>query len=231
MPLIADIPSSIERDAYRQQLARLLKVDERTLVGPAANRRSSSRRYARPETVKSLPESHQTRSPVTSDYRRETHILGVLVRYPELIYHIDRGLKEDGLDPFSAFDFQHTDHQIIYRQIHQSLQQGDSEPLNYVLNHLPEEMMNTADQVLRQTEEVDPQNERVLVDILRIVVITRMRNVNQQLDYLRYAQEELQAQGDLKASQYQSTMGQYLKLLGRLHKAHNKYTNRSSSTR
>jgi hypothetical protein len=153
------------------------------------------------------------------------------VRSPELIYHINRGLKEHGLEPFGAIDFQHTDHQVIYRQIHQSLQQGESEPLNYLLNHLPEEMMSTADQVLSQTEEIDPQNERVLEDILRTVVLSRLKNVNQQLDYMRYAQEDLQAQGDLKASQYQSTMSQYAELLGRLHKAQNTYTNRSVSTK
>ncbi|MFC1996747.1 DNA primase [Chloroflexota bacterium] len=231
MPLIADIPSSIERDAFRQQLARLLRVDERSLVAPRTSRRSRPRRYGRSAARRRSAEIPQTAHAGLSGYRRETHVLGVLVRSPELIYHIDRGLKEYGLDPFSALDFQHTDHQMIFRQIHQSLQQGESEPLNYVLNHLPEEMMNTADQILSQTEEIDPQNERVLEDILRTLVLTRLRNVNQQLDYLRYAQEDLQAQGDLKASQYQSTMGKYAELLGRLHKAQNKYTNRSPSTK
>jgi DNA primase len=238
MPLIADIPSSIERDAFRQQLARLLRVDERSLLGPAGPRRSRPRRYRRSEpSPQAAGSDQQTTDPLqaepppSSDYRRETHILGVLVRSPELIYHIDRGLKEQGLEPFSALDFQHTDHQVIYRQIHQSLQQGESEPLNYVLNHLPEEMMNATDQVLSQTEEIDPQSERVLEDILRMVILSRLRNVNQQLYYLRYAQEDLQAQGDLKASQYQSTMSQYAELLGRLHKAQNRYTHRSLSAK
>ena len=233
IPLIADIPSSIERDAYRQQLARLLKVDERSLVAPATSRRSRSGRSQRLRPPQHRAETVQTGSGshALSDYRRETHILGVLVRSPELIYHIDRGLKEHGLEPFSALDFRHTDHQVIYRCIHLSLQQGESEPLHFVLNHLPEEMMNTADQVLSQTEEIDPQNQRVLEDILRTVIISRLQSVSQQLDYLRYAQEDLQAQGDLKASQYQSTMGQYAELLGRLHKAQNTYTNRSLSTK
>jgi len=231
IPLIADIPSSIERDSYRQQLARLLRVDERSLVAPAASRRPRPRRYRRSGIPQRTAETSKAGPPVLLDSRRETHILGILVRSPELIYHINRGLKEHGLEPFGAIDFQHTDHQVIYRQIHQSLQQGESEPLNYLLNHLPEEMMSTADQVLSQTEEIDPQNDRVLEDILRTVVLSRLKNVNQQLDYMRYAQEDLQAQGDLKASQYQSTMSQYAELLGRLHKAQNTYTNRSISTK
>jgi DNA primase len=231
LPLIADIPSSIERDAYRQQLARLLKVDERSLLGPAGPRKPRSRR---PRRRSSVPKPQETMRPapvILSATRRESHVLGVLVRRPELIYHIDRGLKEHGLEPLSAHDFQHTDHQMIYRLIHQSLEQGESEPLNYVLNHLPEEMMPAVDQILAQTEKIDPENERVLEDILRTLVISRLHNVNQQLDYLRYAQEDLQTEGDLKASPYQSTMGQYAELLGRLHKAQNTYTNRSLSTK
>ncbi len=149
---------------------------------------------------------------------------------PELIYHIDRNLKKQGLERLSAHDFQHTDHQVVYRLIHQSLEQGESEPLNYVLNHLPEAMMSTADQILAHTENINPEDERVLEDVLRTVVLSRLRSVNQQLDYLRYAQEDIQAQGDLKASEYQSTMSRYAIQLGRLHKAKETYTNRSLST-
>ncbi len=231
MPLIADIPSSIERDAYRQQLARLLKVDERSLLGSASPRKSRSQRYQRSDQIQKPKKIQDTSRPISVDYRRESHILGVLVRHPELIYKMDRHLKEQGLEPLSAHDFQHTDHQVIYRLIHQSLEQGESEPLNYVLNHLPEEMMSTADQILVNTENINPENERVLEDVLRTVVLSRLRNVNQQLDYLRYAQEDIQAQGDLKASEYQSTMGQYAELLGRLHKAQNTFSNRSLSTK
>ncbi len=35
VPLINDLPNPVERDTYRQQLARFLKVDERSLIGQA----------------------------------------------------------------------------------------------------------------------------------------------------------------------------------------------------
>ncbi|HIE58191.1 MAG TPA: DNA primase, partial [Anaerolineales bacterium] len=44
LPLIADIPNAIERDTYRQQLARLLRVDERALLGSATPQKPRSRR-------------------------------------------------------------------------------------------------------------------------------------------------------------------------------------------
>ena len=48
MPLIADVPDAVEREDYRQRLARLLRIDERVLagVGPVAHpvgRRSGRR--------------------------------------------------------------------------------------------------------------------------------------------------------------------------------------------
>ncbi len=231
LPLIEDVPSSIERDTYRQQLARLLRVDERSLLESAGQRRPRRRNYQRSGSQKAPEPVSPARDTLSSDHRRESHILGILIRHPELIYRIDRSLKEQGLDVLSSQDFQHASYQEIFRLIKQSLQQGESEPLNFVLNFLPEEMMGTADHLLEQTEDVNPEDDRVLEDILRILVLARLKVVNQQLDYMRYVQEDLQAQGDLKASEYQSTMSQYAELLGRLHKAQNIYTNRSLATK
>jgi len=70
----------------------------------------------------------------------------------------------------------------------------------------------------------------VLEDVLRILVISRLQVVNRQLNYLRYVQEDLQEQGDLKGGEYQSTIVQYAELLGRLHRAQNTYTTRSANT-
>ncbi len=43
IPLIEDVPSLVERDTYRQRLARLLKVDENTLLGVHSRTASGSR--------------------------------------------------------------------------------------------------------------------------------------------------------------------------------------------
>ena len=48
-PLIEDVPSAIERDTYRQQLARLLKVDEQTLLGSQRVVERTRRRTSRVE--------------------------------------------------------------------------------------------------------------------------------------------------------------------------------------
>ena len=52
IPLIEDLPSALERDTYRQQLARMLRVDERALLNmqPQIPRLKRQRRASAGET-------------------------------------------------------------------------------------------------------------------------------------------------------------------------------------
>ncbi len=227
MPLIEDVPSSIERDTYRQQLARMLKVDERSLLQTRGGRTTPRRRYPaqRPPSVQAP--LRVTTTSLEAIYAREVHLLGVLLRRPDLIYHIDRQLQEDGLNRIHHQDFQHTDHQVLFRLVQDSLHQGDTEPLHFVLNHLPEAVMNLTDNILARTEKIDPFGKDVLEDLLRALLRLRTKGLNQQLDHLRYLQETAQEQGDIKAKEYQKSMAKYVTLLGRLHRAQNRYTNHS----
>ena len=50
LPLIEDVPSPVERDAYRQRLARLLKVDERSLEGSQRVTQRTQHRTTRLQT-------------------------------------------------------------------------------------------------------------------------------------------------------------------------------------
>jgi DNA primase len=228
MPLIEDILSPIERDTYRQQLARLLHVDERALLVAPGTRPPRGRKYPayRRSPVQS-PGREKVPSPVESIHSREAHILGVLLRRPDLIYHIDRQLQEYGLNRIGSEDMQHTDHQILLRLIQDSLRQDESEPLNFILNHLPETLMSLADTILARTDKLDPYGNEILEDLLRVLLTLRTSGVNQQLDHLRYLQESAQNEGDIRASEYQNAMTQFITLLGRLHRAQNRHTNHS----
>ncbi len=230
LPLIRDIPSPIERDTYRQQLARLLRVKEETLqleptgaARPARRRspgRSGAARPAQPSVASTL-----------GSYSREAHILGVLMRRPDLIYRVDRFLQELGLNRLDTADFQHADHQAILRLLLLSVDQDMAEPLNYVMNNLSLEMMEIADDLLARTGNLDPNDDRVLEDLLRGLITIRLEAVRQSVDYLRYCMEDSQEQGDLKASQYQQTMVQHTKMLEKLNRAHGYFASHNISSR
>jgi len=228
LPLIEDVPSAIERETYRQQLARLLRVDERALLDSPRGRSTPRRRYPAQRRPHIDPSpAVLTASPVEAISSREVHLLGILLRRPDLIDHIDRQLQEDGLTRISKQDFQQSDHQMMFRLVKDSLRQVDNEPLHFVLNHLPEAIMPLADTILAKTENVNVQDLNVLEDLLRALLQLRSTGISQQLTHLRILQESVQEQGDIKAGEFQNTMTKYAVLLGRLHRAQSRYSNHS----
>jgi DNA primase len=224
MPLIQDLPNAIERDTYRQRLARLLRIDERSLM-TAAGIRTPRRRYKRkPPTVETPPQERMIQDGASATHKREAHILGVLIRDPDLIYRIDRNLQEDGLSKINPLDFQDTNHQVLLELLVNSLDQNDVEPLNYVLNHISDPMLNPTDDILKRTQDVDSNVNDILSDVLRALLMLRDHQISQQLDHLRFLQESAQEDGDLKASEYQDTMLKYSTMRSRLDKARNRYS-------
>jgi DNA primase len=230
LPLIRDVSNPIERDTYRQQLARLLRVDERTLMLAPPERGSVSRRR-RPSTKVEVRRPERAKSTALGGYALEAHALGVLMRRPDLLYRVDRKLQELGLSRLYSADFQHADHQAIMRLLQQSVDQDMAEPLNYVLNSLSLPMMEVADELLARTGNLDPSDERVLDDLMRGLITMRLQAIRQNIEYLRYLMEDAQQQGDLKASQYQQTMVQHTLALQRLNQALGHYTSRITSGR
>jgi DNA primase len=235
LPLIEDVPSPVERDAYQQRLARLLRVDEIALLKEQPVR-PRSRPVERRRTTINIDKKKESApvqdvAPVTqSGYLLETHCLGVLLRRPDMLYKVDRQLQISGLSRLSAEDFQHTDHQAVFRLLQESLDQDEAEPMQYVLNNFSLSMMDVADDLLARTEHLDPNDHRVLGDLLRGLIDLRLRNLRQSIEYTRFMMEEAQAQGDLMAVQHQQNMVQYNKALDNLNRARYKYTNRAAST-
>ncbi|MBW8010786.1 MAG: DNA primase [Chloroflexi bacterium] len=234
LPLIQDVPSAIERDTYIQRLARLLRVDERALLSelPKPTKRTRRRRTAEsaPTTSSSEGKTKHQVSILQNNFKQlEAHSLGIIMRHPELLYRVDRALQEAGLERISSQDFQLTDHQVMFRVSLESLEQDYLEPLNFALDNLPLPIIDIADEILVKSEQLDPNEEKVLEDLLRAILTMRLKNLKQYGEQLRFLQEEAQEKGDLKASQYQQPILKYNSATFLLNKASEKYTNRSLS--
>jgi DNA primase len=229
LPLIADLPDPIERDTYRQRLARLLKVDERALMGVSPSR-TPRRSRPRPRTAPPPPQGPGERSPLSatqpvaaslgaSSYRHEAYCLGILMRRPDLIYHVDRALQEAGLARLAARDFQSTEHQEIVRLILKSLEQERAEPVHDVLANLPLSLMDRADDLLAATEKTDPHDSKVLEDLLRTILDLRRRRLNESINQVRHLMEEAKESGDIKAAEYIKIVSQHTRTMERLDRA------------
>jgi len=225
LPLIEDLPTEVERETYRQALARMLKVDERALVGaPAQGPRV---RRSRPATEEKTPAGAPPVAVVVSSiHNAEAHCLGVLFRRPELLYRLDRRLQESGLSSLLPEDFEYTDHQLLLTLIRQSLEQVESDQHQYVVIHLTDSLRGLARELLAVAEKLDPLEERLLEDLQRTVQKLRRTRANQDLTQTRFLQEESQQNGDPRASFYQQRVLQLVQLIRSIDQANHSLTTR-----
>lgn len=228
LPLIEDVPSAIERDTYRQRLARLLRVNESALQEVSAVRPPRRRRPA----AQSKPQPAAREAPALaqiSSYALEAHCLGILLRTPDLLYQVDRRMQQKRLPRISTDDFMHTDHQAILRLFQDSIDQDMSDPQNFVYNSLTLPMMELADGLLERTDKLDSNVERVLEDLMRGLLTLRRRRIDQELEFRRFIILDAQEGGDLKATQDAQTVVQLAKVRRSIDEALMEYTSRSQS--
>ena len=230
LPLIEDLPNPVERDTYRQRLARFLKVDERSLVGAQPGGPKARRLRPRAETPAQVQEVPAPAAPVTvsPSHRIEAHILGLLCLRPDLLYRLDRLLQEAALGRMTPEDFGYTDHQVLFRLVRQSLEQDAHDPDQYLRQNLPPALENLADELIAQAGELDPVEDRLLEDMFRGVVKIRHMALNESVNQLRFLQEEAQqsGDGDLRAASYREMVQQHTMLLRSLDQAQLKQNGR-----
>ncbi len=213
LPLIEDVPNPVERESYRQKLARLLRVDERALIGARpVTARTRTPRKAVQEPLKAPTPT----APFETGHALEAYVLGVVLRQPDLLYTLDRALQEAGLARLSLQDFNHTGHQVIFELVQQSLDQAELEPQAFVMAHLPDPLKELAAALgvpcgPPSAQESDP--EKLAEDLIRRVFHLRRDTVRQSLNQLRFFQEDQQSQGDLLARDYQSQVMQHSQAL------------------
>mgnify|MGYP005852730563 CR=1 FL=1 len=214
LPLIEDLPNPLERDTYRQALARMLRVDERALVGAQAQgpRVRRPRGAAKPQ----VEESVKVAVAVSSSKKVEEYVIGVLFQKPELLYRLDRALQEYGLTAMDAQDFEYTDHRLLFGIIRESVEQYKTDHHKFVVEALPESLEARSNELARQTEKLEKRDEKLLEELLRGVIKLRRVAAGETVNQLRVLQEEAHQAGDLRASSYMELVLQHTRLLREL---------------
>jgi DNA primase len=219
LPLIEDLPNALERDTYRQALSRMLRVDERSLMGKQVQGPVLRRR---PREAAQSPKAEMPVVAANPRLKIESYCLGVLFRKPELLYRLDRKLEEAGLSPLAAEDFEYTDHQLLFGVLSLAVQQDEKDHQNFLVSHLPEALESLSKELLAQTEKADTLDDKLLDELFsRFLDLRRahaMINVNQ----LRFLQEDEQQQGGANIKTYQEQAIQFTRLLHSLDQAKRK---------
>jgi DNA primase len=224
LPLIEDLPNALERDSYRQQLARMLRVDESALTGTQAQASSVKRsRGTQGQTAqKQPPEKPKTAVTVSSNQKVEAYIIAVLYKKPDLLYRLDRLLQEHNLLKLAVQDFEYTDHQMFFGLIREAVEQDRTEHHEFVVESVPASLHSLLQELDAQTEKFERMEEKLLEELLRGVIKLRRVAAGENLNQLRYLIEEAQQVGDLRAASYQSLVLKHTRLLHDLDQAYRK---------
>ncbi|HEY58669.1 MAG TPA: DNA primase [Anaerolineae bacterium] len=204
VPLIMEVASPVERDTYLNLLARRLAVDESSLLAlvPRAATRRRPRRVRRgPErTSEGAPQPQGAApppSPAVIRHQMEQIALGLLLRDPEMVFLINRRLREETLPPLVVKDFEHTAHRTLFALVQKAVEQHESSPADYLQHHLPPDLLSTADQLLALTTDLAQRPERQrLEETTRLMLHLRLHRLNQQVQQLRFLLQEAEAEQD-----------------------------------
>jgi DNA primase len=179
LPLIEDVGDKVERDAYRQQVARTLRIDERHLH-PSTGARPS-RRASQPKPAIGEPAAAAApRAP------REAYNIGLLIQRPELLFRLDRAFAEMGFERLGAEDFVEPGNAELVELVREAALEGDVRPEEFFAARTSEslaEALAAARESFRKFHgEGAPTVEEALDAMLRL----RRRTLERQLTDLRY---------------------------------------------
>lgn len=196
LPLIEDVADPVERDAYRQALARRLKVDERALQAWRPRPAAARRLRRAPEE----PVAREPLSPPEDPARLERFCLALLLHDPEVLYRVDRRLQGLGLERLSAQDFTGTERQVIFHAIRAALAQDEEEPAQHWRHRLEEPVLSTALTLEAEAAGLAVNEPKVLDEMLASFLRLRMGNLAGVRNQMQFQQLAAQEQGDLQAA-------------------------------
>jgi DNA primase len=222
LPLIEDVKGSVEREAYRQRLARLLKVDERALVrsysGGGAPRRR--RPYRRQQT---FPAPDVSPPSIAVGHRQlEKSCIKALIADPTLLHFVNRTFRELELACLHDDDFTHTDIKEIFINIKQSLEQDQEAPLDFIQRTIPKEMLEpyletTADD-LYPDWRFQPNSPLLESLILSFIRLRRIR-IDESLDQLVFLQSQGEGESGEAVLDYGKLALEYVQVRAKLDQA------------
>jgi DNA primase len=227
LPLIEDVPDRVEREDLRQHLARTLRLDERALTGTPASSNAARARHAssaaRPESGVKRPVRLSVNDMAVAQealpHALEAHSLGLMIRQPELVYSLDRTLQNRGLSRVTTADYEHTDHQLLLRLIHQSLDQDDIEPERFITENVASTLKDLVESMMPPVGGAELTSEKLLEDLYRTLLMLRQIRVKEGLNQMHLIQRDLQEQPDADLTPYLQLVTQYSQTLQKINKA------------
>ena len=179
MPLIREVPNAIERETYRQQLARFLDIDESLLTYSnmgAAQGNQAKRPFPAKPKLKTSADS-LVFDPRDSFFNKENEILRCLYRYyenPGSLAVIDRTLRKFRLEALSPADFNQTALHEIAAVYFRALDQDEElDTREYVEKNMPASVQDVFLSLKNKKADSQSETQELDEEILRSLAFMR----------------------------------------------------------
>lgn len=191
-PLIAELGDRIQRQHYLQQLARMVQVDERSLwdqIREPSGAKPAQRKAARSED---RPQPTASPQPKAAAQALDEHCLSLLLVHPALSGRADEALRAGGEGPLEASDLSHTEDQaILSAWLPWLAAVGAPEPRGAFYDTLHESLQGRLDTLVQARQELPAtSDEQLRSDIVDAVTRLRLRNLQRQIQNLRFLLED-----------------------------------------
>ena len=184
LPILTVSENNLYQQENIQKLARRLRISERDLLAWAQQRRPTEQSAAQPswpqesdappmypdDEYDDMPPDMMTqpapaKSPAsrTQDRAIEPYCLGLLMKHPNLIYQVNRKLREladndddllqGPLADLGIGDFTQSQYRALMRHFQESIEQDDMEPLRYVESVIERELRADFEALLLEAPE------------------------------------------------------------------------------
>ena len=189
LPLIEDVGNTIEREAYRQRLAALLRLDARSLQLKPTTVSHDRRRHNRTQDDGQNVQLKQPISLGAKNRLLEEFTIKYLLLDPDSLYQMNRSLAGFELNEINLEDFQAGDTKHLFNLVRQSLAQTEYERSDYVEMNLGDDFELPKISSVEADSLSDTQS-RLFKDRMRSILRLRKNNVEDRLREIHYLQNE-----------------------------------------
>ncbi|MCJ7696042.1 MAG: hypothetical protein MUO40_11560, partial [Anaerolineaceae bacterium] len=142
----------------------------------------------------------------------EKYCIGYLVNDPESLYLLNRNLQKVQLSIITVEDFIETDFLEVYKLITDSLEQDEYAPRDYVEMYLPDTISEAIESGKENIETGEIKADKEISEVIRIILRMRRNRIDEHLNELLFAQNELNEDEHDLGYTYQSLILEEIKL-------------------
>jgi DNA primase len=203
MPFIQEIGNAVERTHYVQKLARLVRVDEKTLLDQAGGKSKRAKSRHEREEEEEAP-SHREKF----TFGLEEYCLSTLLERPHLLQGLDDALRQVGVDGLKMDDFAQAENRAIFASWRESLGAKD---LGDLREKLDPALRPRFDLLLEGPRGAPPTNDDQAEEaLIKGGLRLRQRRFQKLVDELRFLQADAGELGGGAIEEYGQMMNFYL---------------------